>query len=420
LGTLTGSVVDNGDGTYSQTLQGTPGTSQAVVSAMVEGLPLTSTAVVTLLPVSLSASTVTVDPTEVSPGDGATVTVTPKTGDGTNSGPGLSVVIETTLGSLTGQVVDNGDGTYTQMLSTSTEGTASVSASVSGLSLTDTATLSVVAKAPAGRIVGLTPDGTPLLYKSVQDAVNDAERLVKIMLAPGHFDEVVHIKKCKDLTIEALPTLGLTTIRGLRIMHCQNVTIDGIHVDATNSKCRGILVHKCDNVVLRNGLVQGTHRHLSGIRVRLDGGDVLLQNFGVLDCGGNGVTVKCSRNDDGQLTVLRCQVQDNQRNGLYLDKHAHVRIEGCTITSNGMKGWDRYGYGILRERQPEHKRCRRHHRSKHRQKSQSTTAMGESVLLLGNKVTGNHGRVKKGRSDENFGNYDQMIDGSDDQAPFSN
>ena len=91
-----------------------------VVSAVVEGLQVTDTVVVTLLPVSLSVSTVAIDPEEVTPGQSAKVTVTPKTGTGTNSGPGFKVTIETTLGTLTSEVVDNGDGTYSQQLETST------------------------------------------------------------------------------------------------------------------------------------------------------------------------------------------------------------------------------------------------------------------------------------------------------------
>ena len=44
----------------------------------------------------------------------------------------------------------------------------------------------------------------------------------------------------------------------------------------------------------------------------------------------------------------------------------------------------------------------------------------EMVTLIGNTVAGNHGRVVQGQSDQNFGNHDQMIDSTDDQALLNN
>ncbi|MHC4850859.1 MAG: invasin domain 3-containing protein [Planctomycetota bacterium] len=428
-GSLVGAVADNGDGTYTQTLQGAPGTSTAVVSAVVEGLQLSSTAAITLLPVSLSASTVTVNPEEINPGQSATVTVTPKTDTGTNTGPGLTVTIETTLGTLAGQVVDNGDGTYAQQLDTTTHGTASISAVVNGLPLSNTATLAVVPETSEHRIIGIGKNGTPIPFKSIQDAINHSTDSMKIVLAPGHFDEIVRIKKRCNLTIQALPTLGLTTVRGFWIKHSQHITIDGIHVDATNSKCGGIVVDQSSDIVLRNGLVQGTSRYRPGIKIGLGSGDVRVENFGVDSCGGDGIRVKRHHyyrkhhkhhkhdHGHGQLTIWRCVVRDNQRSGIHIAKDVHVRIEGCEILNNGLKGWSRDGYGVLRQRQFMRKCYRKWKRhSKHK----DLQVMPEMVTLIGNTVAGNHGRVVQGQSDQNFGNHDQMIDSTDDQALVNN
>jgi hypothetical protein len=70
------------------------------------------------------------------PADGlatSLVTVLPRDDNGEPLGPGQSVVIHTTAGRLLGDVIDNGDGTYTQELQSSKRSeTAIVSADVNG------------------------------------------------------------------------------------------------------------------------------------------------------------------------------------------------------------------------------------------------------------------------------------------------
>ncbi len=134
-----------------------------------------------------------------------------------------------------------------------------------------------------------------------------------------------------------------------------------------------------------------------------------VENVGVQNCGGDGIRFKRG-NDGSQVTILRCVVRDNQRTGVRIDEAARVRIEGCQILNNGLEGKDGKGYGIL---------------SKHSRKVEDSDEEFDEdeeeeahrtrwwVTLVGNTVEGNHGRVIEGRSDRNFGNYNQMIFSTD-------
>ena len=95
-------------------------------------------------PVDPETTTVTAVPDQV-PADGIScslITVTPMTAYGGPVGSGLSVTLETTAGILLDQVVDNGDGTYTQLLCSPMEmGQAVVSATVGEVSMNQRASV---------------------------------------------------------------------------------------------------------------------------------------------------------------------------------------------------------------------------------------------------------------------------------------
>jgi hypothetical protein len=135
--------------------------------------------------------------------------------------------------------------------------------------------------------------------------------------------------------------------------------------------------------------VQNTGRRRSGIKISERNGDIRLENLGVQGCGRHGIRIDRGHRH-GQVTILRCVVRDNQRNGIRVDKHARVRIEGCQILNNGLEGWSSQGYGVFTKRA----------RKKYRRT--------KWVTLTDNTVEDNRGRVSEGRSDNNFGNYDQM------------
>ena len=82
---------------------------------------------------SASKTTVVASPTGVYVGGSVSITVTPKDASGTNLGTGEPVSLSTTLGSLVGSVSDAGDGTYSQSLTSSVAGGATVTATVRGV-----------------------------------------------------------------------------------------------------------------------------------------------------------------------------------------------------------------------------------------------------------------------------------------------
>jgi hypothetical protein len=112
------------------------------------------------------ASTLTADPRSL-PADGAsasTITVTPIGVDAIAMGSGLTVEVDATLGALT-PVFDEGDGTYTCMLTSTEPGEAEVTASVGGVAIDAHANVVFLDEKPEGEArIELTPtlsDGLP-------------------------------------------------------------------------------------------------------------------------------------------------------------------------------------------------------------------------------------------------------------------
>ncbi|ANY67777.1 hypothetical protein BBD42_15855 [Paenibacillus sp. BIHB 4019] len=161
-----GAVTDNGDGTYTATLTAPTTVGTATVSATVGGQSITATASVQFVPGAASTATSTVEAADASlTANGAsqtTISVKLKNahGNALTSG-GSAVAVSTTAGTV-GAVTDNGDGTYTAMLTASTTArNAIVSASVGGQVIAATASVSFLPGAPSvltSRI--LVSDGT--------------------------------------------------------------------------------------------------------------------------------------------------------------------------------------------------------------------------------------------------------------------
>lgn len=136
LGTL-GPVTDVGDGTYTAQLNAPTLADVAVVSFTINSTPGTETATVTFLPgvASPGVSTITVMPDSIVADGSSTSTVTVKLFDGQGNPlttGGDTVTVATSLGTL-GSVTDNGNGTYTAILTSSTvTGNADVTFTVNG------------------------------------------------------------------------------------------------------------------------------------------------------------------------------------------------------------------------------------------------------------------------------------------------
>ncbi len=150
-GTWLGSLLSHGDGTYSRFLQAGTQSGVASISATYSGAAIDDQAIVYFSTAasgpSLFNSTVELVGNDLLAADGtttATIKVTLKDSNNTKMPAGGSnVLLSTTSGDLLGSIQDNGDGTYTQQIRTSTTPTANVvvSATVDGLNITDTATL---------------------------------------------------------------------------------------------------------------------------------------------------------------------------------------------------------------------------------------------------------------------------------------
>ncbi|MGW9157085.1 invasin domain 3-containing protein [Microbacterium sp. NPDC055665] len=159
LGDLS-SVTDNGDGTYSAALTGM-NAGTATITFTVNGANATNTATVNLIAVpTATTSTIAVSegsiPADGTTGSTVTVTVRDYNGDPITVG-GDTVTIGTDLGAV-GAVTDNGDGTYSAVLTGTDAGTATITFTVNGVNATNTETVDLIA-VPTATPAPETPDG---------------------------------------------------------------------------------------------------------------------------------------------------------------------------------------------------------------------------------------------------------------------
>ncbi len=191
LGAL-GAVRDNNDGTYTATLTSATTAGTATVSGTLDGAALTDTAQVVFTPgpVSVAQSTVTAQPGRIVADGAATSTITVQLRDANNNdltASGGRVRLATDLGAL-GAVRDNNDGTYTATLtSATTAGTATVSGTLDGTALTDTAQV-VFTPAPG---VTLSAQAVSVAEKrgtATYTAVLDSQPTGVVIITPSSSD----------------------------------------------------------------------------------------------------------------------------------------------------------------------------------------------------------------------------------------
>jgi outer membrane protein OmpA-like peptidoglycan-associated protein len=152
LGTL-GPVTDNGDGTYTATLTSSTTEGTAVITGQVNEIDVVDTAEVVFVAstgpaVDAGSSLITAADDSIAADGTSTTLITLTTldagGDPIATG-GATVTLLTTLGTL-GPVTDNGDGTYTATLTSSTtEGTAVITGQVNEIDVVDTAEVQFLA-----------------------------------------------------------------------------------------------------------------------------------------------------------------------------------------------------------------------------------------------------------------------------------
>ncbi|TFB15537.1 hypothetical protein E3V93_02355 [Microbacterium sp. 3H14] len=192
-------TVDNGDGTYTATLQAPTAVGVATVGFTIGGVAAVATVEVAFVAGDASADTSTIeaDPTSIT-ADGvstSTVTVTLRDAEGNPlASGGVAVTMDTTAGSLSAPV-DNADGTYTSTLTSSTAaGQATVTFAIGGAVGTDDAVVTFVAGVadPATSSIAAVPgvivaDGvsTAQITVTLRDAqsnpVTDAGDIVEIL-----------------------------------------------------------------------------------------------------------------------------------------------------------------------------------------------------------------------------------------------
>lgn len=402
-GTLLGSVADLGDGTYTQDLLADPQFALATVSASVDGTALTSSTIVTFASVDPDTSTVDARPSTISVGEASTITVVPRDGAGNALGSGLVVSIATTAGALVGAVVDHGDGTYTQDLEGTEAGTAMVTAQVEGIDLTAAPAVTVQSGMPVSPVVGLDGQGGFHPFTTIQSAVCAAPKLGlhTILVFPGDHPERVRLRQCTGLLIEGQLAMGAVRVRGFYLRNCVNVTIRGFEIEPRCSRRSGIKIRACRGIssgVVIDACVVRRARY--GIVTGRYSNAVTIRNSIIEHSARDGVLLR--RHTGGHQvedSIIRC----NGRHGMRVGRHAQVTIARCEITGNGTgrrgRRCRRYGYGIL-----QHRSCGGGH--------------PELITLIDNVLSGNRGRIKRGRSDRELGNYDQILDGTDSQPGY--
>ena len=141
-GTLSSTVTDNHNGTYTATFTGTsPGSDTITATIGGDSNKVISTATVTVVgPYSLSQSTIAVSPSTVASGGTTTVTLTARDVNGNQElGGGLKVTFALeggTAGGKFGPIKDNKNGTYTATFTGTIAGTSTITAKIKGQAVT--------------------------------------------------------------------------------------------------------------------------------------------------------------------------------------------------------------------------------------------------------------------------------------------
>lgn len=153
LGTLS-AVTNHNNGTYSATLSPDNTAGLATITGRSNGVAITDTATVRLLagPVSTATSTLESSPATITADGSSTATITVQLRDANGAGQGIggaNVALTSTLGTLS-TITDHDNGSYSATLTAPTTiGNATLTGSVNGEAITDTASVSFVAGSAA-------------------------------------------------------------------------------------------------------------------------------------------------------------------------------------------------------------------------------------------------------------------------------
>ncbi|MCC5942507.1 MAG: hypothetical protein JJU37_13285, partial [Balneolaceae bacterium] len=167
-GTL-GDITDNGDGTYTAILTSSTEEETATITGTLEGEDIEDSAevnfVLDALPPSPDFTIIEANPTSIL-ADGSstseiTVTLRDENDDPVTTG-GFDVELATTAGSL-GDITDNGDGTYTATLTSSTEEEiATITGTLEGVDIADDAEVEFFLPQPSPEFTTITANPTSI------------------------------------------------------------------------------------------------------------------------------------------------------------------------------------------------------------------------------------------------------------------
>jgi hypothetical protein len=402
-GSLLGMVSDQGDGTYRQDLQGTTASAGTEVRATVNGVELADTPFVTFVPVEPSLSTINLSIDQTYLGGTAVITVTLLDDQGASAGSGFDVQIATTLGELTGSVIDHGDGTYSQSIIADETGTANITATVDGMALNTSAALSVLDPANLGNIIGVGDDGTPAAFLSIQAAIDAFSDGGTIFVVPGTYNETIQFDGASNLVVEGLAAFDPVIISGVVISDSSDVGLRYLTIDPEGAnrprnavELRGG-VRSNDGVEIRGSTIVNAANN--GISIDSGNTNVTIVDSTVSSNGRNGI--EFAGGSSGHL-ISGSTVSDNGWTGIEIDRDVIVAIQGNLISGNGasFSSPNPNGHGVSRARQ-------------------GGDGSPEEVTLIQNTFENNNGRVQPGRSDADVRNYDQIIDETDDQPPYT-
>lgn len=356
---LLGTVTNTGN-TYFVDLTGLTGVSTVDVTATIDGVPLASAPVtISLVPMEPALSTVEVNPLTTVIGAGVVVTVTPLDDVGDLVGAGGTVVIGSTNTQALTNVVDNGDGTYSQAFMTLIDGTESYTATYDGLEVLASAQLQVVNPANLGNFIGVTTAGAVIdTYETLQAAIDAAlvDSVETIFVQPGVYAESVRVRDVSNLTIEALSTpTEPVVVNGFRFHRASDITVRGFEIDAMDRRhavrirndevqpSSGIQIDDCTILnASRHGVsvgrgtaqftatgldVQQSGRH--GIVIGRESTDALVQASSVSDSGRDGIRVRRNSTD---VSLIDNTIENSGRHGIGVGREAtDVTIDGNTI-----------------------------------------------------------------------------------------
>lgn len=174
LGTIR-SVTDNHNGTYTGVLESDTRVGIATVTGAISGTPMAASVTVPFVPGAAYAgtSTITASPSSITANGTSTSAITvqlkDRYGNSLTTG-GAAVTLSRTLGTI-GAVIDNGNGTYSAVLTAATlAGPATITGSIDGTAISETATVTLTAGPPSTATTSVTASAATLTADDVSTA----------------------------------------------------------------------------------------------------------------------------------------------------------------------------------------------------------------------------------------------------------